>query len=276
MAELRALTINIWNQQGPWEARKAILRDDIEALDADIVALQEVVRRGDRSQADELAEGFGYHVAFGSARAIDDRADYGNALLSRFPILKTQVIALPCLGVDEPRSVLLTELGTNAGRLPVLVSHFSYRMDHGFVRERQALAVADMLEKSVPTGEDVLPAVFMGDLNASPDASEIRFLLGLQVIDGRSICLADCYGETGEPPGYTFDGRHNAFAAPWHERPRRIDYILVHGPDPQGRGKPLAAQVVMTGDPPPRGGTSGKQSGIFASDHFGVFARIRM
>ncbi len=266
MAELRALTINIWNHQGPWEARKAVLRRGIERLDADVVALQEVVRRGDRSQADALAEGFDYHVAFGAARAIDDHSDYGNALLSRFPIRKTQVFALPCLGVDEPRSVLVAELGTDAGILPVLVSHFSYRMDHGFVRERQALAIADVLERAVPAGEGALPAVFMGDLNASPDASEIRFLLGLQVIDGRSICLADSYGEKGAPPGYTFDGEHNAFAAPWHERPRRIDYILVHGPDHRGRGKPLAAEVVMTE----------AEDGVFASDHYGVFARLRM
>jgi endonuclease/exonuclease/phosphatase family metal-dependent hydrolase len=161
--------------------------------------------------------------------------------------------------------VLVTEVGTSGGRLPLLVTHFSYRMEHGFVRERQALAIADVLEKVISRGDDVLPAVVMGDLNASPDASEIRFLLGLQVIDGRSAYLADCFGETGEGPGYTFDGRHNLYAAPWHERPRRIDYILVRGPDSKGRGKPVDAEVVLTE----------VHDGVVASDHYGVFATIR-
>jgi endonuclease/exonuclease/phosphatase family metal-dependent hydrolase len=266
MPDLTALTINIWNRQGPWAERKKLLRAGIEALDPDVVAMQEVIRRGDSSQAHELAEGLDYHVAFGAARPLDADADYGNAILSRFPILRREVIAIPVCGVDEPRSVLLVEVGTQAGRLPLLVTHYSYRMEHGFVREQQSLAIATLLDEVVSRGDDVLPAVLMGDLNASPDASEVRFLLGLQVVEGRSAYLADCYGETGDGPGYTFDGRHNPFAAPWHERPRRIDYILVRGPDAKGRGKPLASRVVF----------DQLIDGVAASDHYGVWARICM
>lgn len=263
---LKVLTINIWNRQGPWPQRRLLLRSGIERLAPDVVGLQEVIHADVDSQAQLLSAGLGYRFAFGEAIPRGDGSAYGNAVLSKFPIERERVFPLPGADQDEPRSVLSVEVITPDGRVPVLVTHLAYRLEHGFVRERQAQALADILDKEVPRGGDYLPAILMGDFNASPDTTEIRFLLGLHALEGRSCCLADCYGETGEPPGYTFDGRHNAFAAPWHERPRRIDYILVRGPELNGRGKPMASQVVFTE----------VVDGITASDHYGVFATIHM
>src|SRR5437899_2476945 len=59
MDRLRLLTINIWNRQGPWEERRRVLRMGLAALDADVVALQEVLSHESepRNQAHELAIG---------------------------------------------------------------------------------------------------------------------------------------------------------------------------------------------------------------------------
>jgi endonuclease/exonuclease/phosphatase family metal-dependent hydrolase len=240
---LKVLTINIWNRQGPWPARRILLRQAFERLAPDVIGLQEVIHGEVDSQAQLLSAGLGYSYAFGEAIARGDGSAYGNAVLSRHPIACQQVFPLPGAEDDEPRSVLLAEIELPAGRLPVLVTHLAYRAEHGFVRERQAAALADILDAHVP--KDSLPAVVMGDFNAGPDATEIRFLLGLHALDGRSTYLADCYGETGEPPGFTFDGIR---------------------PDGTGRGKPLAAEVVMTE----------LTDGVAASDHYGVLATIRM
>lgn len=260
MTELRVLTINIWNRQGPWEERKRLLRDGIAALQPDVVGMQEVIRRGDRCQAHELVDG--HEVAFGKARPLDAHADYGNAITSRFPIAKTETIEIPCLDVDEPRSVLAVELDTPTGRLPVLCTHYSWRLDHGYVREAQSLRIAEVLDDISPA---CLPPIFVGDLNAGPSEREIRFLVGQQPIDGRAPALTDCYDAVGAGDGFTFDGRHNAFAEPWKEPPRRIDYIFVDGPDRDGRGTPVAAEVVL----------NETVDGVHPSDHFGVLARIR-
>jgi endonuclease/exonuclease/phosphatase family metal-dependent hydrolase len=264
--ELSALTINIWNRQGPWPQRRVLLRKGIEALGPDVVAMQEVIHGKGDSQIEALTPGDGWHSAFGPARERDDGSFYGNAVLSRFPVRQALTFELPCLGVDEPRSVLAAALDTPAGVLPVLTTHFSWRYDHGFVREQQALELARIVDAVMAELDDPLPAVVMGDLNAQPEASEIRFLRGLQALEGTSTFLSDCFANCGEGDGYTFDERRNPFAALWHEQPRRIDYVLIKGPSPSGAGKPLSARVVL----------DEVRDGVAASDHFGVLASMRM
>jgi endonuclease/exonuclease/phosphatase family metal-dependent hydrolase len=111
-----------------------------------------------------------------------------------------------------------------------------------------------------------IPPRFVGDFNAVPEATEVRFLTGLHALDGKSIYLADCFAQVGVGPGFTYDEVRNPFAAQFHEAPRRIDYIFVRGPDAQGRGKPMACRVVLddVGD------------GVAPSDHFGVYAELRV
>ncbi len=262
MTELRVLTINIWNEQGPWDERKRLLREGIEALSPDIIGMQEVISRGEpASQAHALVAGLGHDVAFGAARPLDDTSHYGNAITSRFPITSERVVEIPCLGVDEPRSALIVEVALPEGTLPIICTHFSWRLDHQHVRTAQAVAIAEVLDE-LPG--DRLPPLFMGDLNAAPDEPAIQFLVGNHPEDGRSVQLTDCFAAAGEGDGFTFDGRHNLFARPWNEPPRRIDYIMVDGPDRAGRGTPVDAQVVLDmsiGD-------------IAPSDHYGVLARV--
>ncbi len=259
---VRALTLNIWNRQGPWDHRKRLLVAGLDALRPDVIGLQEVIRSGDATQAHELSARLGHEVAFGRARPLDAHADYGNAVTSRWPIASERTVPLPCLDVDEPRSLLVTLLDTPAGRLPVLVTHFSWRLTHGYVREAQALAVAAALDE---LDGDLLPPLFMGDLNAAPHDDEIRFLAGELSLEGRSIHLTDAFGAVGVGDGFTFDGRHNPFAEPWKEPPRRIDYIFVDGPDAAGRGTPLSAEVVLRE----------LDEGVAPSDHYGVLASLR-
>ncbi|HSO00857.1 MAG TPA: endonuclease/exonuclease/phosphatase family protein [Candidatus Nanopelagicales bacterium] len=274
MERLRVLTLNIWNRQGPWEERLRIIRAGIKELEPDIVGLQEVIWREGRCQAHEIVEGLGYEVAFGKACDLGEGAEFGNAVLSRWPIARREVFPLPTGSTDESRSLLLAEIDAPHGRIPFLVTHLNWKLHHGAAREAQVAHIADVILREAPVDAPALadpptkpagyPPVLVGDLNASPDATEVRFLKGLHALDGRSIFFSDAYEIAGHGPGYTFDGTRNPFAECTHEHPRRIDYILVRGPDRSGRGRPLVSRVVF----------QDIVTGVTASDHFGVYAEL--
>jgi endonuclease/exonuclease/phosphatase family metal-dependent hydrolase len=262
MNRLRVLTLNIWNRQGPWERRLPLLRAGVARLSPDIVALQEVIDVGGRSQADDLREGLGYEAAFGCAHDHGGGVRFGNAVLSRWPITGSRAFPLPTGQRAENRCLLLAEIASPPGALPVFVTHLNWHLHDGAAREEQVLAVARLIKETAPIAG--LPPVLAGDFNAEPDATEIRFLRGLHALSGTSTYLADCFALAGEGPGVTFDPRRNPFAAPTREPPRRIDYVFVRGPDAQGRGEPLSARVVL----------DEVEDGICATDHYGVLAEI--
>jgi endonuclease/exonuclease/phosphatase family metal-dependent hydrolase len=266
MERLRVLTFNIWNRQGPWEKRLQLIRDGIRKLAPDVIGLQEVILDGDRTQADDIREGLGYQAAFGMAHDLGEGVHFGNAVLSRWPIERRAVYPLPTADHDERRALLLAEIATPYGKLPFFVTHLNWKFHHGVVRESQVEAIADILMRVEPMGRD-LPAILVGDFNAVPESAEIRFLRGLQSLNGKSIHFSDCYEHTGAPPGHTFDSEKNPFAAHTHEFPRRIDYIFVRGPElGTGRGKPVFSEVVM----------KEVVDGVAPSDHYGVLAEIKI
>jgi endonuclease/exonuclease/phosphatase family metal-dependent hydrolase len=262
MNVLRVLTLNIWNRQGPWEQRLALIREGIRRLSPDLVALEEVLARGARSQADEIAEGLGYEAAFGTAHDLGGDVRFGNAALSRWPFESSRAIPLPVGARDEHRSLLFAEIASPHGKIPFFVTHLNWKFHHGVVRERQVVAIAAHVKAEAPIAG--LPAILAGDFNAEPESAEIRFLKGLGSLEGKSTFFADCFAIAGEGPGFTYDGTRNPFAAEAQEYPRRLDYIFSRGPDKAFRGKPLRASVVM----------DELLEGVAASDHYGVYAEI--
>jgi endonuclease/exonuclease/phosphatase family metal-dependent hydrolase len=262
MNRLRVLTLNIWNRQGPWERRLELIRAGIKRLDPDLVGLQEVIEAGGRTQADDIREGLGYEAAFGAANDYGDGVRFGNAALSRWAIARSRVFPLPTGATDEHRSLLAVDVASPHGSVPFFVTHLSWRLHHGCVREEQVLAVAAYVKREAPIAG--MPPVLVGDFNAEPESTEIRFLKGLHALGGTSTYFADCFGVTGEGRGVTFDARRNPFAAPTHAPPRRIDYVFVRGPDRAARGEPLSAAVVM----------DEVEDGVAPTDHYGVFAEI--
>ncbi|OMQ14749.1 hypothetical protein A7K94_0214380, partial [Modestobacter sp. VKM Ac-2676] len=69
-----------------------------------------------------------------------DRRQYGNALLSRLPLLATDVHPLP--GGGEPRSALRSRVGLPGGALWVTTTHLS--SGSAADRAAQAAAVAEL------------------------------------------------------------------------------------------------------------------------------------
>ncbi|WP_448615943.1 endonuclease/exonuclease/phosphatase family protein [Modestobacter sp. URMC 112] len=145
--------------------------------DADVICLQEVDRHyGERSEhVDQgllLSRALDMQLAWGPA--IDrptpgpggDRQQYGNALLSRLPILISDVHPLP--GGGEPRSALRTLVELDGGALWVTTTHLSPGSDAD--RAAQAATLAGLHDEPMETG------VLVGDLNADAGAPELDVL----------------------------------------------------------------------------------------------------
>ncbi|HEY4159093.1 MAG TPA: endonuclease/exonuclease/phosphatase family protein [Polyangiaceae bacterium] len=278
VSTLRVATLNIWNKGGPWLSRLPLIRREIARLDPKILGLQEVLRflpeglehmqpSPQNDQASEIADGLGFHVAFAEANDWGRGLKFGNALLSRYPIVEERRFVLPGIESGEQRALLYTLCDTPSGPLPVFVTHLNWKLHHGSVRQRQVAYIVERIDELAPPDDKTLPAVLVGDFNAAPDADEIRYLTGLHAIDGKTAYLADAWAYAGSGPGYTFD-RENDYARKAREPSRRIDYIFTRGPDRQFRGEALSADLAFH-----------KASAEFAepvwpSDHFGVVADI--
>jgi endonuclease/exonuclease/phosphatase family metal-dependent hydrolase len=262
MQRLRVLTLNIWNRSGPWDKRLPLIREGIAKLSPDLIGLQEVIQAEGRSQADDIREGLGYEAAFGLAHDLGDGVHFGNAVLSRWPIASHKVLPLPAGESTEQRSLLFAEIASPHGTIPFFVTHLNWRFHEGIVREAQVFAVAEHVKSLAPIAG--LPPFLVGDFNAQPEATEIRFLKGLASMHGKSTFFSDCFEHAGQGPGYTFDATRNPFAASTHEYPRRIDYVFVRGPDEKVRGKPLLAKVAF----------EELTQGVAATDHYGVYAEV--
>lgn len=259
---LRVATLNVWNRLGPWEQRRELVRKGIRELSPDIMGLQEVIRMkaelGGFDQLAEIADGLGYQSAYGRHTSGAEWSN-GNAILSRWPIKETDVF--PLSGTDENRCVTYALVAAPFGDVPFFTTHLNWMLHEGHVRQIQVRELTDFVARRAPIGG--FPPVVCGDFNAEPDADEIRFMRGLTGLGGKCVYFADCFGITGEGPGYTF-ARRNPYAAVCKEPNRRIDFIFVRGPDEKGRGEPLASKVCF--DQP--------EGDVWPTDHFGVTATL--
>lgn len=145
----------------------------IAAESPDVVALQEVDSKRRRStyqdQAHVLAERLGYECAFVHARRWKE-GEYGNAILSRFPVLECRRLPLPKparLPV-EARSVLQCRLALPDGDVHVWNTHL------GLLAAERRAQVAVMVQEYLRYAD--IPLVLVGDFNARPRSKEITGL----------------------------------------------------------------------------------------------------
>lgn len=208
------------------EREKAALRRVIRALNADILALQEMgpdpfLRE---LQSDLCREGTVY--AHG---AVVDAADPDRhvAILSRYPFARlTRHASLPIkvLGREEvvKRGVLEAAFATSGGELALFIVHLKSRRTEtredpasATQREREAEAVRDLILRLFPR-----PAssrfIVCGDFNDTRGSRPVRSLLRRgQVAIGNLVDAADTRGESWT---YRF-GREDTYS--------RIDYFVA-------------------------------------------------
>ncbi len=146
-----------------------VMAKTISDCSPDIVSLNEMrdqgVAEGYDAQVDILAKMTGMQGYFAEAIRFEEKNPYGNGLLSRFPILKTEIFPIPAPtvrpyeGYYEDRCLLKATVDIKGEELTVLVIHVGLNPDEA---ER---AIQTILE-NIPEKRCVL----MGDFNLTPDS----------------------------------------------------------------------------------------------------------
>ena len=178
---LRVLTYNIHHGRGmdgrfDYERLARIISD----LNPDLVALQEVdrgVQRSDRvDQPALLSELTGLHYAFGNA-LYHQGGEYGEAILSRFPLERVKAHHLPFHPGLEPRTALAAHVQPGGG-LPELLfvgTHLCHQ--HQDTRTEQTMRLDTLFTDSN------IPVILAGDLNARPGSAPMNVLLTEHWVD---------------------------------------------------------------------------------------------
>lgn len=128
----------------------------IDEIEADVIALQEVPL-GDRRRPNVLAElqkVTGFNVVEGPTIDQEQRR-YGNAVLSRYPIVGTRNIDLS-FGRCEPRGALDADLSCHGHPLRIVATHLGLRPAERRAQIRRLLEVFDT---------EMMPVVLLGDIN---------------------------------------------------------------------------------------------------------------
>ena len=263
---LKVLTLNLWNTSGPWDERRPRIREWVDKLDPDLIGFQEVLRGPSIDVAAEILDGTGYHIEFGCNEQ-HRGVDFGNAVATRWPVLDRDEIKLPPGDRSEGRCAVSITADAPFGAVSFTSTHLNWKLHDGHSREQQVVAVADFVLRRRPRGG--FPPIVVGDFNAVPDSAEIRYMTGLQSLDGRSAGFFDAWQVAGDGgPGITWSNR-NAFASIALEPDRRIDYIFAGYPirmsEDHGVGRIEACRVVCDDE----------VDGVWPSDHFGVYAELR-
>jgi endonuclease/exonuclease/phosphatase family metal-dependent hydrolase len=269
---LKVLTLNLWNTSGPWEARKPRIREWVDKLGPHVIGFQEALRGPSDSgangfdQVGEILDGAGYEIHHGAVTKMND-VDFGNAVASIWPITDRFVEELPRGDRSEGRCAVSATIDAPFGELSFTSTHLNWKLHDGHSREQQVVALADIVLKHRPRGG--FPPIVVGDFNADPESSEIRFMCGHHSLDQRSVAFFDAWRLAGDGgPGTTWSNS-NEFAQVAIEPDRRIDYVFAGYPvrmgAEHGLGKIEACRVVCNDE----------VDGVWPSDHYGVYAEIR-
>jgi len=139
----------------------------VAAQKPDFVLLQEVddgcARSGTVDQASEIGRITGLYHAFG--KAMDhDGGGYGQAILSRYPLLDLKVHSLP--GNGEPRIAFSATVDSPLGKLTLATAHLVPESGRTQLAQSQVAAAALL--------ESPHPVILAGDLNAKPDSQTVK------------------------------------------------------------------------------------------------------
>jgi len=254
---LRVLTYNLHglltDEPKPnWDSvRIAWLAEVIETLDPDVVGFQEVLQHAGsdgsdnqiRTLADTLSRrtGRSWEVRSAVAHPSWERFDEGVAILTRHPIVRTDEYMLKPRDVFQ-RNLLAVRIRTSLGDIDVFTTHLAHRPEAESTRTAQ---VSEIKQHVGFRGRESIPAIIVGDFNATPDTPSIR-----------ETAMADSTGHWIDAFA-TVNPDVDEYSYPAEDPNKRIDYVFLADP---GRLMPASARVVL----------DETRGGKMLSDHLGV------
>jgi endonuclease/exonuclease/phosphatase family metal-dependent hydrolase len=164
----------------------------IEGQDPDVVILQEVSRGWPVFGTMDVAEWLSWRLdmPYVYEPAADER--FGNAILSRLPILETEAGALPFGDGPQHRSYLLATIEVGDGaRLTVMDTHLQ-QTEGSDTRARQIEHVLDVLGGRTS-------AVVGGDMNLQPGEADVELFLEAGLVSAQDELGDPCEPTAWEP-----------------------------------------------------------------------------
>lgn len=237
---LTVATFNIWHDQRDWRARAPLVIDALRQIDADVIGLQEVLEdagKGLPNQAATLAEALGYRMIFVSTDPEGNPRRYGNAVLSRLPVVEHDWRKLEPL--DDYRTALRVRVLSGGRPVDVVNTHLHHTPGGGAVRARQMADLLAWLESRTPA-----PLIVFGDFNAVQEEPGLVALGGSRFVSGlpRGAARTTLNPATGHTE-------------------RVIDHIFAKA----DAFEAVSGRVFATDS----------RAGVWPSDHFGVVASFK-
>jgi endonuclease/exonuclease/phosphatase family metal-dependent hydrolase len=245
MMSFGVLTLNVWNINGPLEARHRALESGLKQLRPDIVCLQEADRdpKSGQSQAELVAKMCGH------AHVVDHD---GLAIVSSSPVARSSNVSLPEFPGDFPRHALSAELSIDGRPLLVTNTHLAYLPEMIEERRRQVQTLLTAIKHHRSSGRS-MAMILCGDFNDTPDSPALRAVMDSE--EEFQDAFAQCFPH-GQGITYSCGNR---YVDPSWTLDQRIDYVFA--------SRDLAIKdcaVVFDGN-----------NGLdLASDHFGVFCNV--
>jgi len=173
--QLRVMTYNIRHCQGTDNVLSVQrIANVIRAANPDLVSLQEVDNRTLRSffvdQAAELGRQTGMYHRFGKAINLQG-GEYGQAILSRWPIDEFDVHLLPTEAGQEQRIAIATRIEGDLQRPTLVFAGTHLHNGDESLRLPQAVRLV-----SVMRGYDTRAKILSGDMNATPASTTMTVI----------------------------------------------------------------------------------------------------
>ena len=143
----------------------------IHSANVDLIGLQEVDRHADRSHnldmIKTLAHLTGMNWAFGKNLELQN-GDYGNGILTRFPILHQKNLYYKMVKSSERRGLLQVVININDQEIVFMNTHIDHHLDNAesISNVRQIRASANSY--------DGKPIIISGDFNKTPESRMIK------------------------------------------------------------------------------------------------------
>jgi len=259
---MKIISLNTWKCDGEYKARLALMGAGLKNLNPDLVALQECFRseEGNADTLQYLSSFLGMEYAFLPGRSkkrffnnawVDSESGLG--ILSRFPIQNLHSFDLPCILEDPDRKVQMARILASDGLEMLFVNtHLTHLSKAPGLRKSQTEMLSHVVRvENRPHSF----ALVCGDFNARIESEEMQYFL-------QHTKALDMYqsGNGAEPRNSLVEaylaGKHygidHIFYVPGAEFPIPVSFKN-------------AKMVLNQADP---------DSGIYPSDHFGVYSEL--
>ena len=242
---LTVVTLNLWNDQQEWPRRLNVIVPELRRLHPDVVCLQEVLQNPNlRNQAETLGDSLGCHVQFATVDGPERPKRYGNAILTPHRVLVGESRNLS--PADDYRAVAHVRFEWRGRQVDAYSTHLHHTAEGGSIRATQIRHLLAWVDSTRGDG----PVVLAGDFNCQLGSPELNLV---------TARYADVFHAVHPGASREEAATYNAH---FGTDPGAIDHVFVL---PKGALKPLACDRIFD---------TATQDSVWASDHFGVVARL--